>query len=772
MNPAFLQNEIVTALCWTLIHSLWQGMLLAIVTGLVLVATKRSHARKRYSVLTLLFFLFMAVTVLSFVRELRLASPAGGSPAVPVDLAQQALTAHVNINQTLPDTINEPGFWERFTNYFNTHASMVVMIWLIIFMARFVKLATNLVYVQRLRSYRVSDPGSEWNEKLEQLISKLAISKPVRLLQSGMVKVPVTMGMFRPVILLPMGLLNHLPPDEIEAILLHELAHIRRSDYFINLLQSIAETVFFFNPALLWVSSMMRDERENCCDDIAISVTNSKTQFINALISFQEYHQAQPSLGLAFPGSRHQLLNRVKRIISNRNKTLNAAEKGILSVGVAIFIMFSFVAAKKAPQHIADKPATVELNRGTQPPVGIGITPKMNKLSAAADTAVPSRGKSGPDMVNRDSVMEKPVVTDRSADLAPLQELKALTDKMQDSRDTLPTDKYTHFSVNVNDDGKTRVMEMNATAKDGKEYRFKKINGEIKELFVNGRSIPETEYKNYQKELDDIEAVYQYKMELGRRKREELRIQRIADADMRRGAMEHKIQIMKEDRQRDMIKRQQDLEMRQRSMEDKRLFQQEERLLREHEKLLKLDKSITLNKDLKLDNKVDLKLELLKDIKEHSDVKKSQDLKLKLDLLEKTHERTHDSLKLDLKLKRLRLDSMKSRVHPDHNISLQKLEKLRERSAEDDARVKASAAVMRNILDDLEKANIKVDSQKGWFALDNEKFIVDGKPMAGNLHDQFKAKYLKPGGWGYYYGAVKVTGRGIFLDNKDVPLSR
>jgi bla regulator protein BlaR1 len=245
MNPAFLQNEFVVALCWTLIHSLWQGMLLATVTGAVLIATKRSHARKRYSMLTALFFLFMVVTVVTFLRELQLAAPAGASPLTPETLAQQALTAQVNIGQAVSGAADQSTFWEKFTAYFNTHASMVVMIWLIIFMARLVKLVTNLVYVQRLRSYRVSEPGQEWNEKLQALIAKLAIAKPVRLLQSGIVKVPVTMGMFKPVILLPLGLLNHLPADEIEAILLHELAHIRRRDYLSTCCRAWLRRSFF-----------------------------------------------------------------------------------------------------------------------------------------------------------------------------------------------------------------------------------------------------------------------------------------------------------------------------------------------------------------------------------------------------------------------------------------------------------------------------------------------------------------------------------------------
>ena len=106
----------------------------------------------------------------------------------------------------------------------------------------------------------------------------------------------------------------------------HELAHIRRKDYLVNLVQSFAEVVFFFNPALLWISSLLREERENCCDEVAISHTNDKKQFIHALVAFQEYatHTSNKQPTIAFAGRKNYLLNRVKRIIYNENKKLNA----------------------------------------------------------------------------------------------------------------------------------------------------------------------------------------------------------------------------------------------------------------------------------------------------------------------------------------------------------------------------------------------------------------------------------------------------------------
>src|SRR6202008_3371205 len=114
------------------------------------------------------------------------------------------------------------------------------------------------------------------------------------------------------VILVPLGLLAALPPSQVETILLHELAHIRRKDYLVNLLQRFSEAVFFFNPALIWISSLIRQEREACCDDIVVSTATHHGNYLKALVSFQEYCLTPPKYAMAIGSKQHYLLNRVK----------------------------------------------------------------------------------------------------------------------------------------------------------------------------------------------------------------------------------------------------------------------------------------------------------------------------------------------------------------------------------------------------------------------------------------------------------------------------
>ncbi len=787
MNLTFLQNEFVLALCWTLIHSIWQGLLLAAATGIVMVSTRRSHPRKRYTILTGLFFLFITGAVITFCRELGLAASHASTVSTEL-LAQQIVPINEITNATVNSSVPSQTILQRFTDYFNTHAALIVTIWFIVFMAKFLKLSANLVYVQRLKSYKVYEPADEWKEKIQELMRKLGIHKKIRLMESGIVKVPVTMGMLKPVILLPFGLLSHLPADEIEAILLHELAHIQRRDYFVNLLQSLAETIFFFNPALLWLSSMIREERENCCDDLAIAVTNNKTNFINALISFQEYHFSNPSHSMAFPGNKNQLLNRVKRIISDRNKTLNAAEKSVISFGIALLILFSFVAAQNAPLK-QDK--TAQKEKVTPAPAGKRMNPAAKPKAVPGSIQSDGTGLS-PDLSlvsNKITALELQPLAPLSTDMVPLDGALASLDELQDTT----RKEYKNFSTNVNTEGDTRTMEFTVTTKSGQEFRFKKVNDVLKELFVNGKQIPETEYGNYKEEMDQIEKIYQRKQEEKKAKREEDRVKHLQSVENRRHELELKMQHKEAHRlQEDKIKehqqdkskhlqsvenRQHELQLKIQSKESNKLLEDEkrklqneyresrlklneqkqksesiERLLKEKEKEIRLNKSITYQTDVKPGFKKDITLQLKPEFK--------KDITLQL----------KPAIKKDItiQLKPVKADSAKPYKKNPDGPSPEKLEKMRIQRAEADERRNAAASVIRNIIEDLEKENIKIDTQKSWFALDKIRLVVDGVYPPKELHEKLMAKYVtKTGGW--YYGNVKVEGRGIFLDNHEVP---
>ena len=348
-----LSNDMVRAIGWTLIHSLWQGLILAVVGGVLILFTRRAKPALRYNIFTGLFFVLVGSAIGTFFYELQQLKTV---PAATAQLA--ALTApQTPVTPVATPEMNAaaaPDFTERFIGYFNEHAPLLVMFWFIIFAGKLLWLFSGLVSIQRIRYYKTTTPDAALTGWLQMLAVKLQMKRRVQLLESAMVKVPTAIGMLKPVILMPIGLMAQLPPDQVEAVLLHELAHIRRRDFLVNLIQHFAETIFFFNPALLWLSARIREEREHCCDDMAIAATQSKKGYIQALVGFQElYLTTGTRYAMAFPGKKQQLLHRVKRILGQHHNTLNVAEKSFLLICFSLIgilgMVFSHPGRQEAP---------------------------------------------------------------------------------------------------------------------------------------------------------------------------------------------------------------------------------------------------------------------------------------------------------------------------------------------------------------------------------------------------------------------------------------
>jgi hypothetical protein len=152
---------------------------------------------------------------------------------------------------------------------------------------------------------------------VENLTARMHVSRRVRLLQSTLVDVPTMLGAFKPLILLPLAAATAMPLEALEALLAHELAHIRRHDYLVNLLQSVTETLLFYHPAVWWISAQIRQEREHCCDDLAIALTGNRLQYAKALASMESMRTSPrrfpPQLSLAARGAA--LLPRIRRLL-------------------------------------------------------------------------------------------------------------------------------------------------------------------------------------------------------------------------------------------------------------------------------------------------------------------------------------------------------------------------------------------------------------------------------------------------------------------------
>ncbi len=169
------------------------------------------------------------------------------------------------------------------------------------------------ILVCRLRRRGVCGAPERWQRELARLRARLRVSRPVLLLESSLAEAPLVLGHFRPVILVPIGLLTGLPSGQVEAILLHELAHIRRCDFLVNVLQRSVEGLLFYHPAVWWISRVIRVERENCCDDVVVAMTGNAHEYAVALSTLEQNRWSGREPAVAATGGN--LVKRVRRLL-------------------------------------------------------------------------------------------------------------------------------------------------------------------------------------------------------------------------------------------------------------------------------------------------------------------------------------------------------------------------------------------------------------------------------------------------------------------------
>lgn len=294
---SFVETPLAGAIGWTLLHSLWEG---AIVSALLAAAllTVRSP-RVRYAAACAAMAVMLAgfgLTFLSLVPEQ--SSPARNVEPPVLYLANLSSASGAADGWTPSLAAVAPWlgpFWITGVGLF--------CLWYL----------ASLVSVEKMRRRGVCCAAERWQNELARLSAQLRVSRPVVLLESCLADVPVVLGHFRPLILLPVGLLAGLPPAQMEAVLLHELAHIRRHDYLMNLLQRLAEGILFYHPAVWWFSSVMRHEREKCCDDVVVSVTGKAHEYALALVALEQSRFPGRQPAIAVTGGN--LMKRIHRLL-------------------------------------------------------------------------------------------------------------------------------------------------------------------------------------------------------------------------------------------------------------------------------------------------------------------------------------------------------------------------------------------------------------------------------------------------------------------------
>jgi bla regulator protein BlaR1 len=374
--------ELQTAIYTTLLHSLWMGLVLSLITSLIIVSTRKQSAARRYDLLAGTLLIFVLSIAFVFYQTLN-----NGLKIESVSTLSSA--QHVsNVIQVNPVVGNSYiNSAESIISFWASYSNQIVLIWFLIICAKSIQLFIGLQSIRHIKSTNVYSAGTFWEQKVADVARKLNINKPVLILQSGLAKVPMIFGHFKPVILIPLGLLNGLAEKEVEAIISHELAHLKRNDYLVNIIQSFVEIIFFFNPGVLWISKLIREERENCCDDLALSCLDSKHQYIKALISVQEFSASHPNYAMAITGRKNSLKDRVSRLVFDSNSSLNKVEKTLLCIGLVSLVIISTAFTKirsyvKENNIITVKEVTMFFGNTPQDPSKAQSIKKKSAVSA------------------------------------------------------------------------------------------------------------------------------------------------------------------------------------------------------------------------------------------------------------------------------------------------------------------------------------------------------------------------------------------------------
>ena len=325
---------------WSLLHFAWQGALLGLAVAGVLWLCRRRSANARYAVasgglLTLLATPVVTAAVLwDSARTIDTVAPA--DRAATRALGSASTAGHALVGRDSMNAVH---------GRVAAALPAVVAVWLAGVSLLLVRMGGGLWRVHRLYEAGLAAPVSRWQEVAARLASRLGLLDAVRVVESRLVGTPTVVGWMRPVILLPVAALANLTPAQIEAILAHELAHVRRHDYLVNLLQSLGETVLFYHPAVWWVSGRIRAERENCCDDVALVMCSDRVGYASALTALEEWRGREVAPVVAATGG--PLGGRVRRILDRplehrpRNRGRMAAWAGALllctGIGAALW---------------------------------------------------------------------------------------------------------------------------------------------------------------------------------------------------------------------------------------------------------------------------------------------------------------------------------------------------------------------------------------------------------------------------------------------------
>jgi beta-lactamase regulating signal transducer with metallopeptidase domain len=371
---------------WALVHFVWQGAVIGAGAAIGLYVLRSATSNVRYAFASAALILML----LSIVVTAWLVSSPAPTPIVAAVSRSSSISPAITslivrfdpaIVGSRPHDTGTAHALRRLPQAF----PVIVIAWLVGVAVLLGRLLDGWWRVRAVQRVALSAPPSRWQEAADRLARRIGIRHRVRVTDADIVETPTVIGWWRPVIVLPFVALSGLTPTQTDAILMHELAHIRRHDYLVNLLQHVTETVLFYHPAVWWLSHRMRVEREQCCDAIVVRLCTDPLDYATALTKLEEARQPASVLAVAATGGR--LLERVRYLLGVRTDRHTPAHALATATIIAVVVLVVgggyrwstrlLHAANRADQHFeaATRPVPVISAPGSMQAVKTAVGP-------------------------------------------------------------------------------------------------------------------------------------------------------------------------------------------------------------------------------------------------------------------------------------------------------------------------------------------------------------------------------------------------------------
>ncbi|WP_316800285.1 M56 family metallopeptidase [Pedobacter frigidisoli] len=325
-----LVQQFVKAFGWSILNSLWQsaiiyGILFIIMLSLPKLAAKHKHNLAFGSII----FMFAGFAY-NFFQQIMITAPKQSH-----GLSTDQIQAYQYFNN-LP-----PSFASRAEQYF----PVVVAFYILGILLQLFVIAKGYKQLSKLKKDSLSIIPDEWKNIFAHVTAQLNIKKQIRFNLSALVNVPLVIGYLKPVVLFPVALVNQLDKDQVEAILIHELSHIRRNDFLLNLIKTAIETLLFYNPFVWMAGRFIHIEREHACDDLVLKITGKPLNYAHALLKLELLKdKSSPAYAMAATGKTQNLYQRIKRITNMKTNYLNAKQQmAALTLGIACIFSIAWI---------------------------------------------------------------------------------------------------------------------------------------------------------------------------------------------------------------------------------------------------------------------------------------------------------------------------------------------------------------------------------------------------------------------------------------------